>query len=115
MLLVPLNDWPLRMTRVYASILKKPRIGGAAGAASPAAHAEQPDLVRAEPKLAARRNRSNLGCQIELPGMGGMWWGTWWGRSNLRLTTKRLSKLVLLKTMPRTSKATRSWPVFLVI
>ena len=28
-MLLPLNDWPLRMIRVYTNILKKPRLGGA--------------------------------------------------------------------------------------
>ena len=28
-MLLPLNDWPLRMMRVYTNILKKPRLGGA--------------------------------------------------------------------------------------
>ena len=29
LMLLPLNDWPLRMMRVYTNILKKPRLGGA--------------------------------------------------------------------------------------
>ena len=29
LMLRPLNDWPLRMERVYTNILKKPRLGGA--------------------------------------------------------------------------------------
>ena len=28
-MLLPLNDWPLKMMRVYTNILKKPRRGGA--------------------------------------------------------------------------------------
>ncbi len=78
-MLLPLNDWPLRMIRVYTNILKKPRLGGAqrpsvtrnpslrvicdsvhtAGVSSPpaaAAHhdaAEQPDPNLVHPRIGA--------------------------------------------------------------